>query len=96
MMAKGLEYRAFGQRGLVIPTPLYVDDALLANIVLGENARYWNEVRRTFERQGMPAARASVRHLYYVPAVLKFLDRREGLASMEQDYPEDGPDSFYP
>jgi hypothetical protein len=53
-------------------------------------------VRRTFERQGMPTARASVRHLYYVPAVLKFLDRREGVASMAQDYPEDGPDSFYP
>lgn len=39
-MAKDLEYRAFGQRGLVIPTPLYVDDALLAEIVLGEKARH--------------------------------------------------------
>lgn len=95
-MAKGLEYRAFGQRGLVIPTPLYVDDALLADIVLGEKAKYWDEVRRTLERQGMPAARASVRHLYYVPAVIKFLDRREGIAQMEDEYPDDGPDSFYP
>ena len=95
-MAKSLEYRALGQRGILIPTPLYVDDTLLADIVLGEKARYWSEVRRSFERQGMPAPRPSVHHLYYVPAVLKFLDRREGLAAIDQDYPEDGPDSFYP
>jgi hypothetical protein len=95
-MAKGLEYRVLGQRGVIIPTPLYVDDALLADIVLGEKARHWPEVRRTFERQGMPAARASVHHLYYAPAVLKFLDRREGVASMEEDYPADGTDSFSP
>jgi len=94
-MAKGLEYRAFG-RGLVIPTPLYVDDALLANIVLGEKARHWDEVRRTFERQGMPAARASVHGLYYLPAIIKFCDRRDGIAGTEEDYAEDGPDSFYP
>jgi hypothetical protein len=92
-MVKGLEYRAVSR--LIVPTPLY-DDALLADIVLGENARHWGEVRRTFERQGMPAPRPSVRHLYYVPAVLKFLDRREGIARMDEDYPEDGPDRFSP
>jgi hypothetical protein len=95
-MAKSLEYRALGSRGVIIPTPLYVDDALLADIVLGDKARYWNEVRRTFERQGMPSARASVRHLYYVPAVLKFIDQREGIARLDEDYPEDGPDTFAP
>ncbi len=96
-MAKGLEYRAVGRQGLIIPTPLYVDDALLADIVLGENARHWREIRRVFERQGMPAPRPSVQHLYYVPAVLKFLDRREGIAGTEdEDYPEDGPENFGP
>lgn len=44
----------------------------------------------------MPGSRASVRDLYYVPAIIRFLDRREGIARMEEDYPEDGPDSFYP
>ena len=95
-MAKSLDYRAFGQRGLVIPTPLYVDDTLLADIVLGDKAQHWSEVKRGFERQGFPAARASVRHLYYVPAVIKFLDRREGIEQMAVDFPDDGPDSFYP
>jgi len=94
-MAKGLEYRMVG-RGLIIPTPLYVDDALLAEIVLGENAGIWGEVRRTFERQGMPLARLSVRHLHYVPAVIKFLDRHEGVTHMDEDYPADGPDTFAP
>ncbi|MDF0578221.1 hypothetical protein [Bradyrhizobium yuanmingense] len=91
-MAKGFEYRAFG-RGLVIPTLLYVDDALLANIVLGEKARHWDEVRRAFERQGMPAARAPVPGLYYLPAIIKFCDRRDGIARMEEHCAEDGPDS---
>jgi hypothetical protein len=95
-MPKGLDYRSVGRAGLIIPTPLYVDDALLGDIVLGANAPYWDGIRRTFERQGMPGARPSVHHLYYLPAVIKFLDRREGIASAEDDYPEDGPDSFYP
>lgn len=95
-MPKGLEYRALGRRGVIIPTPLYVDDALLGDIVLGENAHHWHDIRGVFERQGMPAPRASVHHLYYVPAVLNFLDRREGAASAAMDYPEDGPDNFGP
>jgi hypothetical protein len=94
-MSKGLEYRSVGRSGLIIPTPLYVDDNLLAGIVLGENSGYWAEARRVFERQGMPARRASVHNLYYLPAVIRFLDRREGIARTEEDYPEDGPDEFY-
>jgi hypothetical protein len=96
MMAKGLEYRVIGASRLVIPTPLYVDDVLLAQIILGEEARSWPSVRRLFERQGMPAARATICGLYYAPAVLKFLDRREGLATFDEDYPDDGPDNFGP
>lgn len=95
-MAKRLNLRYVGRGGIIIPTPLYVDDSLLGDIVLGENAHGWRDVRRTFERQGMPGARPSVNHLYYLPAVLRFLDRHEGIASAEEDYPEDGPDSFYP
>lgn len=94
-MPRGLEYRSIGRRGVIIPTPLYADDALLADIVLGENAHHWGDIRKVFERQGMPTPRASVHHLYYVPAVLSFLDRREGIASASSDYPEDGPDEFY-
>jgi hypothetical protein len=94
-MAKGLEYRAIGATGLIVATPLYGDDGLVARIVLGEQAQYWPEVRRLFERQGMPAPRTTVCGLYYVPAILKFLDRREGLATGE-DYPDDGPDGFAP
>lgn len=40
--------------------------------------------------------RATVEGLYYVPAILKFLDRREGLVAFDEDYPEDGPDNFGP
>lgn len=95
-MAKGLEYRVFGAGKVIVPTPLYVDDTLLAQIVLGEEARHWLSVRRTFERLGMPSSRATVHGLYYVPAILKFLDRREGLAAFDEDYPEDGPDNLSP
>ncbi|MCK1500473.1 hypothetical protein [Bradyrhizobium sp. 188] len=95
-MAKGLEYRALGRRGVIIPTPLYADDQLMAHVVLGEYADHWREVRRVLERDGMPSARPSIRHLYYVPAVLKFIDNREGTGGLEADYPEDGPDRFGP
>lgn len=96
-MPKKMVYRAIGDRGLIVPTPLYVDDALLAEIVLGENARYWKEVRTVFERQGMPAPKASVRGLYYAPAILKFLNRHEGIsARSDDDFPEDGPENFGP
>jgi hypothetical protein len=95
-VAKGLEYRVIGAGTVIVPTPLYVDDTLLAQIVLGEESRNWLGVRRMFERQGMPSSRATVCGLYYVPAILKFLDRREGLATLDEDYPDDGPDNFGP
>ena len=94
-MARRLDYRLLGN-GVIIPTPLYVDDEHLAEIVLGPKASHWSEVLYVFERQGLPKARATVRGLRYMPAVLKFLDRREGIASFEEDYAEDGPDTFDP
>jgi hypothetical protein len=95
-MAKSLRYRAIGASGLIVPTPLYVSDGLLAEIVLGEEARSWPDVRRVFQRQGMPAPRSTVCGLYYLPAILKFLARREGLTALDEDYPDDGPDNFGP
>lgn len=95
-MAKGLEYRAIGPGMLIVPTPLYGNDALLSRIVLGEETDNWPSVRRMFERQGMPSPRATVGNLYYVPAVLKFLDRREGVTASDDAYPDDGPDNFGP
>lgn len=44
----------------------------------------------------MPSSRSTVHGLYYVPAIPKFLDRREGLAASDEDYPDDGPDNFGP
>jgi hypothetical protein len=95
-MAKSLEYRLIGAGRVIVPTPLYVDDTLLAQIVLGEESRNWPGVRRVLERQGMPSSRATICGLYYVSAILKFLDRREGLAALDEDYLDDGPDNFAP
>jgi hypothetical protein len=95
-MAKGLKYRAVGAGAVIVPTPLYVGDELLAEIVLGDEARSWPSVRRVLQRQDMPARRSTVCGLYYLPAILKFLDRREGLAAYDEDYPDDGPDNFGP
>jgi hypothetical protein len=96
LVPKSLKYRAMGGSGFIVPTPLYVNDGLLAEIVLGEEAHSWTDVRRVFQRQGMPAPRSTVHGLYYLPAILKFLDRREGLTAFDEDYPDDGPDNFGP
>ncbi|MEH2474063.1 hypothetical protein V1281_004752 [Nitrobacteraceae bacterium AZCC 2161] len=77
----------------VIVTPLYVDDALLAQIVLGEQAKRWSEVLPALERDGMPKSRRSVGGLYYLPAQLRFFDRREGVTH-GLDYADDGPENF--
>ena len=95
-MTRRLQYRVLSGQGLIIPTPLYVDDESLAEVILGDESHRWANVRSIFERQGMPTARASVRGLYYFPAVIRFLDRREGIASFDEDYPDDGPDNLGP
>jgi hypothetical protein len=92
-----LEYRYVAGANKLIITPLYVDDELLAHIVLGAHARRWSNIRPVFEREGMPSARRSVNRLYYLPAQLQFLQRREGLQNPQAaDYAEDGPENFGP
>lgn len=68
-MGQRLECRMIGRTGLIVPTPLYADEELVAPLVLGEHADHWQEVRRVLQRDGLPSPRPSVRHLYYVPAV---------------------------
>jgi hypothetical protein len=84
-------------RKLVL-SPLYVDDRLLAEVVLGERAKSWPAVRAMLEREGMPPARRGFGGLYYLPAQLHFLDKREGIAAsnVEGGYAEDGPANFGP
>jgi hypothetical protein len=47
------------------------------------------------EREGLPKARRSIAGLYYLPALLQFLQKREGI-SVAYDYNEDGPENFGP
>jgi len=82
----------------LVLAPLYVDDRLLAELVLGERAKNWPAVRAMLEREGMPPPRRAFGGLYYLPAQLHFLDKREGIAvsNMGEGYAEDGPANFGP
>lgn len=88
------EFRAFilGQR--LVLAPLYVDDDLLSQLVLGDKAKQWPAIRAMLEREGMPAARRAMGGLRYLPAALRFFDAREGLAAVAADIVEDGPARF--
>ena len=76
-------------------TPFYVDDELRAQIVLGEHAKRWPEIRPMLERDGLPKPRRSIAGLYYLPALLQFFQKREGV-SADYHYHEDGPENFGP
>jgi hypothetical protein len=76
-------------------TPFYVDDDLRARIVLGEHAKRWSDIRPLLEREGLPKARRSIAGLYYLPALLQFFQKREGI-SEGYNYDEDGPENFGP
>lgn len=89
-MVQRIDIRQVAGVGVVI-TPLYVDATLLAQIVLGEQAKRWSEVLPALERDGMPKSRRSVGGLYYLPAQLQFFNRREGHG---HDYADDGPENF--
>jgi len=78
-----------------IVTPFYVDDELRAQIVLGEHAKRWPDIRPMLERDGLPKARRSIAGLYYLPALLQFFQKREGV-SAGFHYNEDGPENFGP
>lgn len=96
-MAKGLEFRVLAATGVLIPTPLYVDDELLSAIVLGEKAKQWSSIHAMLRREGMPEPRRAMGGLYYLPAQLQFLQRREGVQNPQGgDYADDGPENFGP
>ena len=76
-------------------TPFYVDDDLRARIVLGEHAKRWSDIRPMLEREGLPKAKRSIAGLYYLPALLQFFQKREGISAGFY-YNEDGPENFGP
>jgi hypothetical protein len=92
---RNVEYRVLEGTARLIATPFYVDDDLRARIVLGEHAKRWSEFRPMLEREGLPKARRSMAGLYYLPALLHFFQKREGV-SAAYDYNEDGPENFGP
>ena len=49
------EYRYVAGAKRLIITPLYVDDELLAHILLGAHAKRWSDIRPMLEREGMRA-----------------------------------------
>lgn len=96
-MARGLEFRLLAAKGVLIPTPLYVDDGILSEIVLGEKAQRWPAIKAMLRREGMPESRRAMGGLYYLPALLRFLDAREGVAPLDYGgFAEDAPASFGP
>jgi hypothetical protein len=92
---RNVEYRVLEGTSKFIATPFYVDDDLRARIVLGDHAKRWSDIRPMLEREGLPKARRSIAGLYYLPALLQFLRKREGI-SVAYDYNEDGPENFGP
>jgi hypothetical protein len=77
--------------------PLYQSDEDLAQLVLGSEARLWPQVVRQLEREGLPKPRALFGRRRYLPAVLRYFDRREGLLPADATLlAEDGPERFSP
>jgi hypothetical protein len=77
--------------------PLYQSDEEIARLILGSQAGLWPRIVRQLEREGLPAPRELLGRLRYVPAVLHFFDRREGLlGERPATFAEDGPERFTP
>ncbi len=76
--------------------PLYATDEQLARIILGEDdPRLWRGVVKELSRDGLPAPRALFGNRRYLPAVLRYFDRREGLLDVNDGgYAEDGAEYF--
>lgn len=94
-MTRTIEIRRFGATAQLFETPLYGDELFAAHLVLGERAKLWNQLAPGFERDGMPQPRRSVGGLYFLPAVISYFHRREGMKP-GFDYDEDGPENFGP
>ena len=76
--------------------PLYVSDDLLARIILGDcDAKLWRQLLPELSRDGLPAPRALFGSRRYLPAVLLYFDRREGLLDNGRaGYADDGDEYF--
>ncbi|MDP1602024.1 MAG: hypothetical protein Q8M03_02040, partial [Legionella sp.] len=53
-----------GKRLLI--APLYVDDGLLSQIVMGEKFKQWPAVKSMLRREGMPEPRRAMGGLHYL------------------------------
>lgn len=75
----------------VVLTPLYVPDAVLAELVLGQHAGLWRpDLIRQLERDGLPPRRQLLGTMRHLPSVVEFFARREGMR--QRGSGEDGPD----
>lgn len=80
----------------VVVTPLYVPEPLVAELVLGTQARLWRpDLVRQLERDGLPRKRQLFGTMRYLPGVFDFFAKREGLRSPSEDLTlRDGPENF--
>ncbi len=76
--------------------PLYQSDEALARLVLGREADLWPKILRQLECDGLPSPRRLFGRMRYVPAVLAYFDRREGLLNTDRPFAEDGPERLEP
>jgi hypothetical protein len=88
-------HRLIAGTNIVLVTPFYVDDEIRARIVLGDHAKRWSDIRPMLEREGLPKARRSIAGLYYLPSLLQFFQKREGVSAGSY-FNEDGPENFGP
>lgn len=63
---------------------LYVSDDEIARMVFGRADAQWNEVVRVLEREGLPPKEPLFRDRRYKPAVLRFFERRNGMAAPDE------------
>ena len=76
--------------------PLYPTEAELDRIILGdEEPRLWSRLVGELTRDGLPPPRALFGNRRYLPAVLSYFDRREGLLGADsRGYADDGDERF--
>jgi hypothetical protein len=77
--------------------PLYLPDEIVARLVLGQKATLWPTILTHLDREGFPRPRHLFGGMRYLPAVVAYFDRREGLMRPDQvSFAEDGPEMFRP
>ena len=82
----------------LITIPFYAADNDIAELVLGSKSDRWPNIVRQLERDGLPAKSHLIAGLRYFPAVIGFLDIREGVRTSAEggDPVEDGPENWNP